>query len=147
MGKLTPKEAKIVKAKVEGTISGVPQRRWAKEIYPNMTQASAEVEVSKNLNKPNVQEALQIALEKHGLTADRIMGVVSDGMNATKVHIVRDPMGGEESAFAEETPDHSIRLKAAGMAANFMGLNRDKTPTVNINFNQHAQEQKEKYGL
>jgi hypothetical protein len=147
MAKLSPTQAKVVKAKVEAELADVPQAVAAQKVFPRQTPAAASVSMSRELKKANVQEALQLALEKHNLTPDRIMGVVSDGMSATKVTIVRDPMGGEDSAFAEETPDHSIRLKAAGMAAGFMGLNRDKTPTVNINFNQHAQEQKEKYGL
>ena len=129
--KLTPKQATIVKAKVEATLKDIPQRQWARQIYPKATQHAAEVEVSKNLNKPDVKIALDIALAKHNLTADRITKVVDEAMSATKTVVV----GSKEEAFADEVPDHGIRLKAAGMAANFMGLN-NKTDTISPNFIQ-----------
>jgi hypothetical protein len=142
---LTIKELQIVKAKVEATLEGRSQRSIAKELYPNASPRAAEVEISYNLRKPAVKTVLQAALEKHGISADRIMGVVSDGMKATKVNIVRDPSGGEESAFAEETADHGIRLKAAGMAANFMGLGKDAKDAPSVHFHQHIETKKTDY--
>lgn len=138
---LTAKEAQIVKAKVEAVKNGKTQREIAKELYPNASQAAAEVEVSKNLNKPNVQEAMQIALAKYDLTPDRIAGVVSDGMSAQKVVIV----GNGEEAFADVQPDHSIRLKAAGMAAKFMGADKSEGGGDTYNFTQVNNNLKGKY--
>jgi hypothetical protein len=140
--KITPKQAKIVKRKVQAVINDEPQRKWAKELYPNATQAGAEVEVSKNLNKPNVKLALELALEEHGITVGSVVGVVADGMKATKIVV----HGKDEDAFADEVVDHSIRLKAAGMAANFMGLGKQEG-NININFNNFSQEQREHYNL
>lgn len=142
--KITVKQAKFIRAKAAGKKN---PDAYIEAGYKASTRNVARVESSKLLKKPNVQEALQLALEKNGLTPDRIMKVVSDGMDATKVTIVRDPAGGEESAFAEETPDHSIRLKAAGMAAGFMGLNKQEGNTLNINFNQVVNADKDDYGL
>lgn len=113
---ITPKQALIVKKKVEATLKDVPQRAWANEVYPNMTQAAAEVEVSKNLNKPNVKEALQVALEKHGITIEKATKPIADGLEAMK----------QNNFTGEFTVDHSIRLKAAGMALDVLGAKGEK---------------------
>lgn len=140
---ITVREAKLVK----GVVQGKTKRQAAIDAGYTGSPETVSVRASNVLKKDNVQEALQKALEKHDLTPDRIMAVVSDGMNATKVNIVRDPMGGEDSAFAEETPDHSIRLKAASMAAQFSGLNKQDQIPPAVHFHNHQSEQREKYDL
>jgi hypothetical protein len=139
--KLTAKESQIVKAKLEATLTGRTQRDIAKELYPNSTQAAAEVEVSKNLNKPNVQEAMAIALAEHNLTADRLAGTVSEAMDATKVTV----SGNGEEAFAEVTPDFGVRLKAVSIAAQFMGVNKTNDGSPSVHFHQHIADKKESY--
>lgn len=136
---ITVKQTKFVKALVEGK----SKRQAALEAYDTTDPAVASQIAKDNMKKPAVQQALAVALEKHGLTPDSIVGVVADGMKAEKVVII----GKDEDAFADVQPDHNVRLKAAGMAANFMGIGKETTPTVNISFNQIAQEQREKYGL
>lgn len=143
MPKLTPKQAKIVKAKVEATVADIPQREWAPSLYPDANPKSAEVLVSRELNKVNVQEALQLALAKKGLTVDKLAGVVVDAMGAEKTVII----GNGEQAMADAIPDHSIRLKAAGMAAGFMGLNKNAEGGTSYHFHQHVADQREKYGI
>lgn len=137
---ITPKQAKIVKRKVQAVLNDEPQRKIARELYPNATQGSAEVSVSRELKKANVKEALEIALAKHGITPDSIVGVVAEGMKANRVVQV------EGDFYETEVADHSIRLKASGMAANFMGLGKQEG-SININFNAYAQEQREKYQI
>jgi hypothetical protein len=139
--KLTIKQAKFVK----GVASGISKREAAKLAGYSGSPETLSVTASEVLKKPNVQEALAIALEKHGLSPDSVVSVVKDGMSATKVNIIRDPLGGEDSAFAEETPDHSIRLKAAGMAAQFMGIGKQATVEGGIHFHQHVEEKKSGY--
>lgn len=136
---ITPKQALIVKKKVEGTLKDIPQRSWAKDLYPNMTQASAEVEVSKNLNKPNVKEALQVALEKHGITIEKATKPIADGLEAMK----------QNNYTGEFTVDHSIRLKAAGMALDVLGAKGQKPESEGNNFHLHVHqsEQRKKYDL
>ncbi len=139
---LTPKQTKIVKRKVQAVLNDEPQRKWSKEIYPKADSKSAEVLVSRQLNKVNVKEALELSLAKHGISVDSVVEVVADGMKATKTVI----LGSKEEAFADVVTDHSIRLKAAGMAANFMGLGKQEGQ-ININFNNYAKEQRDKYGI
>lgn len=138
--KLTPTQAKVVKAKVEAELADIPQAVAAQQVFPHQTPNAASVSMSRELKKANVQEALQSALEKHNLTPDRIMGVVDDAMGAEKTVIV----GKDEDADVQ--PDHSIRLKAAGMAAQFMGINKQEG-TTNFNFINVAKTDKDTFGL
>lgn len=138
--KLTPKQAKIVKAKVEATVADIPQRVWAPKLYPDANPKSAEVLVSRELNKVNVQEALNIALAEKGLTVDKLAGVVVEAMEAEK--IVTSPTEPDRVV-----PDHSIRLKAAGMAAQFMGVNKGAEGGTSYHFHQHVEDQRDKYGI
>ena len=140
MAKITPQQAKIVKAKVQAELTGVSQATIAKQLYPNASPGSAQVSVSRELKKANVQQALQIALAKHGLTPDSIIGVVGEAMKAEKTVII----GKEENAFADQVPDHGIRLKAAGMAAGFMGLNKNNE-APSLHFHQHLEDKKSDY--
>lgn len=139
---LTPKQTKIVKRKVQAVINDEPQRKWSRDIYPNAEPRSAETLVSRELKKVEVKEALESALAKHGISVDSVVEVVADGMKATKTVI----LGNKEEAFADVVTDHSIRLKAAGMAANFMVMGKQEGQ-INFNFNNYAKEQRDKYGI
>lgn len=141
--RLSPTQAKVVKAKVEAELADIPQAVVARQVFPNQTPAAASVSMSRELKKANVQEALQSALAKYDLTPDRIMGVVDDAMGAEKSVAV----GTGEDAIVETVADHSIRLKAAGMAAQFMGIGKNSDGGPSIHFHNHQAEQKEKYDL
>jgi hypothetical protein len=134
--KLSPTEAKYIKAKVEGK-----SNTQAALIATRATSVNSAKTLGHRLStKVNVQEALQIALDKHGLTADRIIGVVADGMDATKTVII----GKDEDAFADQVPDHGVRLKAAGMAAQFRGYGKT-TVEGGIHFHQHTEKKQDDY--
>jgi len=139
--RLTPKQTKIVKAKVDATLKDIPQRQFAPKLYPNAEPRSAEVLVSRELQKVDVQKALHEALEKHGLSPDSVINVVADGMKAKKPAYIDKNNNAHEGAV-----DHSIRLKAAGMAANFMGIGK-QAGDINLNFNNYSQDQKTHYDL
>lgn len=142
--KLTPTQAKVVKAKIKAEIHDIPQGRVATEVWPNASPAAASVMMSRELKKDNVQEALQKALEHYDLTPHALAGVVADALKAEKVVIV----GKDEDAFADVQPDHGIRLKAAGMAANWMGIGRQAGEGgPSVHFHQHMSNQKDDYGL
>lgn len=143
MAKLSPTQAKVVKAKVEAELADLPQAVAARKVFPNQTPAAASVSMSRELKKANVQEALQSALEKYDLTPDRIIGVVNDAMDASKTVI----LGNGEESFADQVPDHPVRLKAAGMAAQFMGIGKNGDGGASIHFHQHVAEQRDKYGI
>ena len=113
---ITPHQTRIVKAKVEATLKNIPQREFAKAIYPEQTPQSAEVSVSRELNKANVREALEKALDKHGITIEKATAPIAEGLQAMK----------QNNFTGEFTVDHSIRLKAASMALDVLGAKGEK---------------------
>lgn len=137
--KLTVKQAKFVKAKAEGK-TGVEAAMLA---YETSDYNTAAVIASENLNKPNIQEAVQESMVKQGIDVDSVVKPIVDGLLAYKTGFNKD---GE---FMEFGPDHSTRLKAAGMALDLMGAKKsgEGGTNVNINFNQIAQKDKEEFGL
>lgn len=150
--KLSITERKVVKAKIKAELTGVSQAQVAREVFPNQTPGSAAVYMSTELRKPNVQQALELALAEYDLTPNRLAGVVHEAMSATKTVIVRDnsaksPEESANSAFADEIPDHSIRLKAASMAAQWMGIGKQDGGTTNINFIGVSKDDAESYAV
>lgn len=121
MAKITPKQAKIIKSKVEG----YTQNDIAKVVYPNATPESGAVLVSRELRKVNVQEALQEAMEKLNLTPERALKPIDDALDAE---------------------DLEMRLKGSDRALRLM-MPRGDGVTINQQFNVVAQEQRDKYGI
>lgn len=151
---LTPTQARVVKAKVEADIAGKTITEVAPTVFPDAkTPESARVMMSQTLQNLTVQEAIQNALAEAGLTVDKLAGVVVDAMDATKTVIIRDKAATAEesdnSAFADEVPDHGIRLKAAGMAAQWMGIGKvgEGGSAVNFNFINISKADKSEYGV
>ena len=140
--KLTPTQAKVVKAKIKAELTDTPQGKVAMEVYPHMTPGSAAVQMSRELKKPNVQEALDNAMASFGLTAETLAATVGGALGAHKTLQV------EGDLVETEVPDHGIRLKAAGMAAMWLGVGKQSDGnTTNVNFINVAQEQKAKYDI
>ena len=133
--KLTVKQAKFVKAKAEGK-TGTEAAMIAYDVVDPKTAA---VISSENLNKPNIQQAVQESMVRQGIDIDSVVKPIADGLIANKIHLYGDEV--------DYTPDHSVRLKASGMALDLMGVKRQSDTNVTINFNQHMTEQKDKYGL
>ena len=108
---LTVKEAKLVKGIAEG------KKKYKAAVDAGYSPNSAGVIASETLRKPNIQEALQAELARQGITLEKIIKPIKDGLEAEKVHIV----GNGDQAMAEITPDHSIRLKSSQMAQTLLG--------------------------
>lgn len=144
---LTPKEAKLVK----GISEGKPKRQAAFDAGYGSTIGSAAVIATNTLKKINVQEALQAEFAKQGITIEAIVKPIAEGLTATRTVIIRDKGVtntdiSDNSAFADEVPDHAIRLKSSGMAANFLGIG--KTPgDVTINFIGQSDQQRSTYDI
>ena len=135
---LTAKERRLVKATAEGK----DQTTAGLEADPNRTPESARVWANQTLQKATVQQALEEAFKAHGITMDRVIKPISDGLDATKTVII----GKDEDAFADQIPDHATRLKASGMALNLMGAGKQEGG-ASIHFHIHQSEQRQKYGL
>jgi hypothetical protein len=105
----TEKQRRIVKAK----IAGKKNRDIAKVEYPNATQESQDVIISRELTKPEVakyyEESKLIALKNAGIDWQWIVDRVSAAGNAIK-----------QSNTGEVTPDHSVRLSAVKHARDML---------------------------
>lgn len=146
--KLTTKQLKFVKAKAEGK-TGVEAAQIA---YGVLDYNTANVMAVENLQKPTIQQALEAEFEKQGITLNAIVKPIKDGLTASKTVIIRDKGAtGEDadnSAFADEVPDHAIRLKASGMAAQLIGIGKNTGEgNTNFNFINVSRGDKSDYGL
>ncbi len=139
--KLTPTQAKVVKAKIKAEMNDLPLLAVAQEVYPNVKPDSARVMVARQLQNVTIQQALEEAFTKLGLTAETLAATVGGGLGAYKTVAV------EGDLIETEVPDHSIRLKAAGMAANWMGVGRNIEGGTNINFINVSKTDQGEYGL
>ena len=75
--KLTMKQAKFVK----GIAEGKTQTDAALEAYDTDSYDVAKVIASENITKPNVKEALDLAMEKLNLTPERVLKPIDDALN------------------------------------------------------------------
>lgn len=133
--KLTVKEAKLVKGIAQG------KKKYKAAVDAGYSPNSAGVIASETLRKPNVQEALQAEMAKQGITLEKIIKPIKDGLEAEKVHIV----GNGDQAMAEITPDHATRLKSSQMAQTILGANKNNDGGTTNNFIQINQTQRDKY--
>jgi phage terminase small subunit len=118
--KLTPKQIKFVK----GVAEGKSQTQAALEAYDTTSIDVAKNIGSDNLTKPNVREALDIAMVKLNLTPERALKPIDDALN---------------------DDDVKTRLMGSDRALKLMQP-KGESPTGNT-FIQVINEQKNKYGL
>lgn len=135
--KITIKEAKLIK----GVALGKTKRQAAYDAGYTGTPETVSVTASEVLKKPNVQEALELALSKYDITPDRTVQRVSEALDAEKVSIV----GNGDQAMAEVTPDYTTRLSAVKIANNLMGISQKQEANTTNNFIQINNQQKNDY--
>lgn len=135
--KLTIKQKKFVKAYVANDGNG---QEAVKAVYDVANDNVARNIASENLTKPNVKEAIELALIKHEITMDAAVKPIADGLKATKY------FEANEDGTATGQPDHSVRLKASSMALKLMGAEKteDKGGNTFI-FSQNANFNSGKY--
>lgn len=131
--KLTVKQAKFVKAKIEGK-SGT---KAYMEAYETDNAKVASVEASRLLAKPSIQEIVQESMVRQGITVDKVIQPIADGLIANKIHMNGDAI--------EYSADHSTRLKAAGMALDLMGVKQSGNSTTINNFGTIVAEMRDTY--
>ena len=139
--RLTVKQTKLV----QGIAQGKTVKVAGQEAGYGTTPESSRVIAHEVLRNPTVQEALQVALEKNGITLDRAIAPIGKALVATKVLIT----GKDEDAFAEVVDDIDVQLKGSDRALKLMGISQGDTnnQTVNINFNQVAEDVRKSIGI
>jgi isopropylmalate/homocitrate/citramalate synthase len=124
MVKISPKQRRIVKAKIKGKSN----KEIAQVEYPNATPDSQTVLVSRELNKPNVaqyyEQSKMIALKEHNITWSRVIKPISEALEATK----------QNNFTGEVTIDHNTRLSASKAARELLEVKQvspeDKLPLM-----------------
>lgn len=135
--KLTDKQRKFVKAKLEGK-TGVEAAMIA---YPSVDYSVANAIAGENLKKPSIQEALEAAYAKRGLTIDALVAPHADALTANKVVPI------EGDFYETDVPDHTTRMNASKNLAQFIGLGRTGEGTTNYNFINLSRSDKGDYGI
>jgi len=119
--KLTVKQAKLVK----GIAEGKPKQVAALEAGYGTNPSSAAAIANETLKNPNVQEALQAALVRAGITPDLAIAPIGEAL----LHDELD-----------------MRLKGSDRALKLM-MPRGEGTTVNLNFNQVTKGDKDEFSL
>ena len=133
---LTHKELKFV----QGVAMGKTKRDAALEAYDVKSPEVASVMASETIKRPNVQQALAEAFQRHGIDIDTSTKPIADALKAVKLQEIK----GELKAL----PDHSIRLNASWKAFTLMGMtNNQEGGVTNINFITIAKTDKATYSL
>lgn len=101
--KLTPKQAKFVR----GIAEGKTNTQSALEAYDTESYEVANAIAVENLQKPSIQEAVEIARVKLNLTPERALKPIDDALN---------------------DDDLEMRLKGSDRALKIMGITGKKEP-------------------
>ena len=129
---LTTKQRKYVKAKMQGKTG----TQAAVEAY-GVDEKTASVISSQNLSKLSIQEALEAEYEKQGISIGALVQPITDGLKAEKVV-------GEGNTV----PDHSIRIAAAKLGGQWLGIGKQQEATpLSVHFHNHQAKENEQYGL
>ena len=136
---LTIKEVKLIKALVAGKSMG----QAGMIATGSSTPASGATQAGRLLKSDDVQQALAIAFEKHGITLDSAVAPIGKALLATKVQIT----GQGDQAFAEVVEDIDLQLKGSDRALKLMGLNNNDSGTTNYNFINVAKTDKDDFNL
>lgn len=117
------KQAKFVR----GIAEGKTQVQSALDSYDTESYEVANAIAVENLQKPSIQEAVELARVKLNLTPERALKPIDDALNHE---------------------DLEMRLKGSDRALKLMSIgSKSEGNNININFNQHIQGQRERYKL
>lgn len=137
---LTVKEVKLIKALVSGKSIGQAGMIATGSTNPQ----SGATQAGRMLKSVDVQEALAVAFEKHGITLDAAIEPIGKALKATKVQIT----GQGDQAFAEVVEDIDLQLKGSDRALKLMNVGQDRDGGGNTyNFINVAKTDKDEFGL
>jgi hypothetical protein len=118
MADLNIRQRKLIKLTVEG------KKRKEAGIEAGFSPKTAESQASQTLAKPNVREAFLAAMDKAGITDDRLAKVMDEGLKANRAVVGTDATG--KTMDFMDVPDHSTRHKFFDSATKIKGLEAAK---------------------
>jgi phage terminase small subunit len=107
-------KTKFIEAKAEG------KNNTEAALQAGSKTPRAARQAGYRLNRqPDIQKQLNKSIKRHNITVDLIMTIYAEAAKAEKVVIV----GKGDDAFADVTPDHMVRMKAADKFSDLLGIN------------------------
>lgn len=136
--KLTVKQTKFVKAYVANDGNG---QEAAKIAYDVANDNSARQIASETLTKPNVKEAIEKGLIKHGITLDVALKPIA------KALVARKSAYNEKTGKMDSSDDLDMQLKGSDRALKLMGVStKEDAGSGNVfNFINNANFDSKKY--
>ena len=109
-----------------------------------MIDAGYSPATAKNPSKLTRSEGFQTLMEEMGLSDEVFVTALKEGLNATKAIVMGTK---SDESFVDVAPDFQTRHKYLETGLRLKGLASKEPSGVNINFNNFAQEQRDKYGI
>ena len=117
------KEAKYIKARIKGKNKTLA----AMDATGTPDKAVAAVQGNRLEKSPEVKNELQRLLKKKGITLDKALQPIADGLEAEKLIA----MGKGEDSFIDRIPDMPTRLQASDRALKLLNITSGKEPQFN----------------
>jgi phage terminase small subunit len=127
---LTQKQRSFVK----GLAQGKTKKKAAEDA--GYSPKSAQSQASENLRKPNVREVFLRAMDKAGITDEKLATVMSEGLEAKRAisAVVGNDATGKTMDFID-VPDHNARHRFFDSAAKIKGLEAPKEINAKVTGN------------
>ena len=109
-----------------------------------MRESGYSPAMAKNPQKFTQSQAFQQYMQDAGVTDEKLVDVLKQGLDATKTIVMGKDSG---ESFVDIQPDHPTRHKFLETSLRIRGIGKDTDPNVNVHFHAHQAEQKEKYDL
>lgn len=109
---------------------------------PALREAGYSEAIVNSPSKITRSQAFQQLMIDMGVDDNRLIGVLKDGLEATKTVIIAK----DEDAFADQVADHRTRHKYLETGLRLSGLGKAE-PSFNFNFHQHVGEQQDRYPI
>lgn len=102
----------------------------AKKAYKIKSESVASTIAHENLKRPNIQEAVSMAMLKHDLTLDKALVPIAKSLRAKKVIQI------EGDYFETDVDDLDLQLKGSDRVLKLMGINQNNNNSTVI-FTEH----------
>lgn len=115
-------------------------------VSKSMREAGYSEAMAKNPQKLTQSQAFQQIMQEAGVTDEKLVSVLKDGLEATKVIVMGTK---SDESFVDIQPDHPTRHKFLETSLKIKGIGKDSDggTTVNLNFNNIAKQDKDNFGI
>jgi len=109
-----------------------------------MRDAGYSPQTAKTPQKLTNSIVFQKYMQDAGLTDEKLVQVLKDGLDATKVIVMGQGSG---ESFVDVTPDHPTRHKFLETSLKIRGIGKDEGSGQSLHFHQHLESKKDDYAF